>query len=208
MNVKGRVNWARYFDPAELRALAEAFRMGSIAASQRERARERILFLWNRRSDDGAHYRSRVNVASRYLHLSIFFLAGLVVPFAISLWIAGSHPAVTLVSTGLAGALGGTLAGARILRSSTTMNDLRGMRNWMFVQPWVGAAAALAILAVLASGIVKLPGAQSGLQSWAGLAAYGFVAGFSEPFFLGVVARIAGVHDSEASTRPGDDRDD
>jgi hypothetical protein len=88
------------------------------------------------------------------------------------------------------------------------MNDLRGMRNWMFVQPWVGAAAALAILAVLASGIVKLPGAQSGLQSWAGLAAYGFVAGFSEPFFLGVVARIAGVHDSEASTRPGDDRDD
>ena len=37
-----------------------------------------------------------------------------------------------------------------------------------------------------------------------GLAAYGFVAGLSEPFFLGVVAKIAGAADEGAdASRPG-----
>jgi hypothetical protein len=52
---------------------------------------------------------------------------------------------------------------------------------------------------ILLGEVIKLPGGDPN-SSWAVLAAYGFVAGFSEPFWLGVVRKIAAGTDDE--TKP------
>jgi len=54
------------------------------------------------------------------------------------------------------------------------------------------------VLFVLASGVVEVPGVDPSDLSWAGPAGYAFIAGFSEPFWLGVLRRVAGA--SEAAT--------
>jgi hypothetical protein len=57
----------------------------------------------------------------------------------------------------------------------------------------VGAVAGLVILLVLESGAVALGNGTS--SSWASQALFAFAAGFSEPFFLGVVEKVAVIPD-------------
>lgn len=58
------------------------------------------------------------------------------------------------------------------------------------------------LLLVLDSEILVLPGVRGGEGDLA-LGAYGFLAGFSEPFFLGVVNRIAGIGEQASSSPKG-----
>jgi len=99
--------------------------------------------------------------------------------------------------TALAGAIGSTLAGFFKLRELVRITDLRFLKTGMYIQPVIGAAAALLLLVLLESGILELPGARDGQPSTAALATYGFIAGYSEPFFLGVVRRVAGSGDGQ-----------
>jgi hypothetical protein len=90
----------------------------------------------------------------------------------------------------LAGAMGATVAAAFKVRDAVPR--LADLRNFWFAFPLqvpLGAAAGLFLWVVLESGIVEV-GASG--EDWAELAVLAFVAGFSEPFLLGTVERIAG----------------
>jgi len=200
----GRVGWQRYFDPKELVELSAAYRSGQPTPEQQARAIERLAFLVQKRIQEGSHYRTRVEMRGLYFAKSAWVLAVLVPAFGVVLYAVGDTSAWTVVLTALAGALGSSVSGARALRGVLTVGGLRSVRGWMLVQPMVGAAAGLLMMLLLTSHVLGLPGANSVVVSPEALAAYGFVAGLSEPFFLGVVAKIAGAADEGAdASRPG-----
>ncbi len=78
------------------------------------------------------------------------------------------------------------------------LDDLRSFWPAMRVQPLIGATAGLVTLFVLETGAVELGARQT--ASWAALALFTFVAGFSEPFFLGLVQRVAVIPDKQQSS--------
>lgn len=91
----------------------------------------------------------------------------------------------------LAGALGATLSGTYKLRDQMPrLGVLRGFWYAFAVQPPLGAVAGLFVWIVLRSGFVAVVDAG---PEWAIEAAVAFVAGFSEPFLLKTVERIAGI---------------
>ena len=59
-----------------------------------------------------------------------------------------------------------------------------------FAQPVIGATAALVVFLVFSAGLLQLGNTQQ--PGPAALALVGFLAGFSEPFFLGVLDKVAG----------------
>ena len=94
------------------------------------------------------------------------------------------------VLAAVAGAVGSLMSGAARLRELRTITQLRLLRMGIWVQVVIGAAIGLFISLVIQSGLVGFPGVtQSNERLAAGV--YGFVGGFSEPFFLGVVRRLA-----------------
>jgi hypothetical protein len=113
-----------------------------------------------------------------------------------------------ILVAGTAGALGATLAGTMKIRDDLReLDDLRSFWPAMRVQPLVGATAGLIVLLVVETGTLD-GGGRSG--SWAGRALVAFAAGFSEPFFLGLVQRVAVIPDRrEASveTIPPSDKE-
>jgi hypothetical protein len=130
----------------------------------------------------------------------------LLVAAAVGVGSAVSDDPGGLVLTALAGAIGGTLSGARALRESADLRRTRGFQAWWWVQPAVGAAVGLLIHALLSSPVLALPGSEASGE-WERIAAfvvYAFAAGFSEPFVLGVLAKITGAVDAtaEAAAEP------
>jgi hypothetical protein len=95
--------------------------------------------------------------------------------------------------------LGATLSGIfRVRDRLTELDDLRSFWPAMRIQPLIGATAGLVTLLILEGGAVKLDGTDT--SSWAARALLTFVAGFSEPFFLGLVQRVAVVPDKVGTT--------
>jgi len=70
----------------------------------------------------------------------------------------------------------------------------------MLVQPLIGAAAGLFLFLLIESRVVGLPGTTDKTDWWFVLATYGFIAGFSEPFLLGTVRRVAGTAEKNAGS--------
>jgi hypothetical protein len=108
-----------------------------------------------------------------------------------------------------AGAIGGVLSGFIKLRDQIkALSDLRSYRAAMQAQPFVGATIGALFYLLIVSGVLGIDikkADQTGLPSWSLLAIYCFFAGYSEPFFLRVVQRVAGTADkqSEAKTTAG-----
>ena len=89
--------------------------------------------------------------------------------------------------TAAGGAAGAALGSLIKLRDEIRRGaEMREFRPLFFGQIIVGAAAGLLAFVTAQAGIVRLGGGTSGL------AAFGFVLGFSEAAFLGLVGRIAG----------------
>ena len=76
------------------------------------------------------------------------------------------------------------------------LDDLRSFWPAIGVQPLVGATTGLVVLLLMESGTLDIGSDDSG--HWAGRALLAFVAGFSEPFFLGLVQRVAVIPDKSA----------
>lgn len=117
-------------------------------------------------------------------------LAALVAAFVVFAdWISdASWREGILVS--VAGAMGATLAAARKLRDA--LARLSGLRTFWYafaLQLTLGAVAGLFLWTVLESRFVDVGGAG---EDWAVAVALAFVAGYSEPFLLKTIERIAG----------------
>jgi hypothetical protein len=198
---RDRIRWSNYFPTEELDALVATFRRGPVKDGQRDRAVEALLLLWDRRRDEGAHYRTSVAMKARSFTHYAFLLGGLALALGLFLFLIDDSSTWAILAAAAAGALGATLAGATRLRDVITLNDLRPFRGWKVLQLLVGASAGLFVFMLLSSDILRLPGTSGESTGWAAFATYGFIAGFAEPFFLGVVANIAG-GTGELSTRP------
>lgn len=162
----------------------------------RDLAVRRLCFLYDQRAAAGRSHRMVAQIRSSYLRRLSLYLALFLAGVGVMMYVLGAGMADVnaYVMTALAGALGGTLAGVYKLRDSTaTIRDLRGFDAQFFAMLALGASAAAVLLIFMRSGLVVLGGVDlAGDQAWLALAGIGFLAGFSEPFFLGTVERIAG----------------
>jgi hypothetical protein len=191
----GRVRWRDAFSPDELSSLRAALQDGtSVPDREIARAIEHLNVIFRMRIENGRKRRTRLDLRNHFLFYS-FLLLTLLVAGLLTLTVWGSDgdvPWSLALLVAAAGAVGGTVSGVFKLRGLIRISEFMLLGMGLAVQPLLGAAAALFVLFVLASGVVEVPGVDSSDLSWAGLASYAFIAGFSEPFWLGVVRRMAG----------------
>jgi hypothetical protein len=107
-----------------------------------------------------------------------------------SLALGADRPWEGIIVVLAAGALGATLSGVRTMRDSLgELRDLRAFAATMSIQPLVGACSGLLVFLLAEAGALPVHDLDLGPSSTRGLLA--FIAGFSEPFLLGLVQRIA-----------------
>jgi hypothetical protein len=92
------------------------------------------------------------------------------------------------------GALGSVVSGAYNLRKRVRLRELRVFLASLVAQLAVGSAFGLFLFLLLHTGLVELPAAHADVSTYA-YGVYGFIAGFSEPFALGLIAKLAGQAD-------------
>jgi len=166
------------------------------------------LSILNEHSDNLYHRLGLVGLQLNYLVVWCAFLIGVVLLGAYLFVEPGStfdwgH----LTAVALAGALGGVVSAMFQLSRVGEAKIPDALMHGLITsgRPLVGAASALFIYAVMHSGLISLIDA-SEVSLKAGLV-LGFVAGFSEQFVLGTVAKVAG-RDREGSSAGGGPRGD
>jgi len=197
--------WEQHFPQAELRRLLRVYRAGHATPSEQALAVDRLTFLYLKRAEAGRNRRARAALKQRYLtRLAVALLLLLVALGASADSTSGKALWKSFALAACAGALGSTLSGVLKLRDHLNrLDELRTFGPAMRVQPLVGASAGALVFMLLASNAVSIGSSSQGAWSSPGL--LGFVAGFSEPFFLGLVQRVAVISDQrppETSTAP------
>lgn len=191
--------WSDYFAPQKLRALVAARQNGSVDRSVHLDAVRSLTKLYELRAESGLERRVRAAQKCRYLTALIPLLLVALVTLSAGIYEMG-RPEIWkgIWVAASAGALGAILSGIfRVRDRLVELDDLRSFWPAMRVQPLIGATAGLVTLFVLETGAVELGAKET--ASWAALALFTFVAGFSEPFFLGLVQRVAVIPDKQTS---------
>ena len=166
---------------------------------------DRLNCLYLKRAEAGRDRRAKAALKDLYLkHLTLVlvpFLLGLGTIALVST--TGSHSVWRAFAVAaLAGALGSTLSGVLRLRDQLLrMDELRAFKPAMLVQPLVGASAGALVFLLLASRALSVGSLDP--AAWPSPGVLGFVAGFSEPFFLGLVDRVAGLPEQRPDPPPG-----
>ena len=184
--------WGAHFRADDLERLRGDVARGDEAAISD--AIGRLTFLYNKRAEAGRERRAKAAAKCRSLKWLAPVLFALLVAFAAAIVLndPSSWRAVALAAS--AGALGSMLAGILKLRDQLAeLDDLRAFGATIPLQPLIGGTAGLIVLLVLDSGALQIGTGDSGGLPLRALLA--FVAGFSEPFFLGLVQRMAVVSD-------------
>src|SRR3954469_6817742 len=188
--------WSDHFAVEKLQSLIDARSNGTVERATHLEAVRSLRKLYELRAEAGLDRRARAAQKCRYLTALIPILLLLLVALSTTIYEVGQGgiwKEVCLAAS--AGALGATLSGIfRVRDRLTELDDLRSFWPAMRIQPLIGATAGLVTLLILESGAVKL---SDDPHSWAAWALFTFVAGFSEPFFLGLVQRVAVVPDND-----------
>jgi hypothetical protein len=162
-----------------------------------EAARHQLASFRRVRSDQYQVHRARLQMRAKNLR----WLGALLLPLVVGLGglLAWQDPSVwqgklpdepwkVVALIAVAGALGSVVSGTIKSRDKLVRgSDLRAFRAGLFAQPLMGAGLGLVLFLLLKSEIVQI----LGVNTVAGWAALGFVAGFSEPFVLKTVERVA-----------------
>jgi hypothetical protein len=191
--------WSDHLPPNKLQSLIEARTRGPVDVSTQVEGVRSLRKLYELRAEAGLDRRARAAQKCRYLTALIPFLLVLLAAMSATIYEVGEGGIWKEISLAAsAGALGATLSGIfRVRDRLTELDDLRSFWPAMRIQPLIGATAGVFTLVILESGAVKLGNAEG--SSWAANALFTFMAGFSEPFFLGLVQRIAVVPDKDAT---------
>jgi hypothetical protein len=154
-------------------------------------ARRRLLTLKRVRHDDQLVHRARQRLRAHNLNvLSAYLLFLIPVLIGLAWTTSGSTDLLPILLVPVAGAFGAAMAGARKASDRLPRSgDIRSFLDGLPTQLLFGAGSAIVVLLVLESGVVTFAGVDA--QNWAARAVFGFVAGFSEPFFIGTVERVA-----------------
>jgi hypothetical protein len=188
-------SWTGHFSAEELARLRENYERPEPDPRLHAQAAAKLSFLYARRAEAGRERRAKAAQKCRYLNVLAPVLLALQAGLVLAIDTVADESGIwkQIVVAGTAGALGATLAGTMTIRDGLReLDDLRSFWPAMRVQPLVGATAGLIVLLVIETGTLDV-GGESG--SWAGRALVAFVAGFSEPFFLGLVQRVAVIAD-------------
>lgn len=188
------VTWKTLYGDGRLEA-SKAFTKGDdVDKHELDEARRRLAALYRSRVVLYSLYRARLQMKRNFLLWLVPALAVLVTLFAIAIALTGPGSNWReILLAGAAGAVGAVMSGTYKLRDEIDhINALREFQPVIVVQPLLGAAAALFVLLILESGLVQIGDPP---LDWATIGAVAFVAGFSEPFLLGVVRRVTGMGD-------------
>jgi hypothetical protein len=190
--------WSDHFPRTKLQKLIAARRKGVVDPVLHADAVRSLWKLYELRAEAGLERRVRAEQKCYYLTGLMPLLLLLLVMLALALTRVGGHDVWRqVVVAASAGALGATLSGIfRVRDRLVELDDLRSFWPAMRIQPLIGATAGLITLLVLETGAVNLGAVDS--RTWAPRALFSFAAGFSEPFFLGLVHRVAVVPDKGA----------
>jgi len=190
--------WSDHLEPSKLQALLAARSNGPVDRSVQLDSVRSLKKLYELRADAGMERRTRAEQKRRYLTLLIPILFTLLLALSAAIFeVGGGGIWKMAVLAASAAALGATLSGTlRVRDRLVELDDLRSFWPAMRIQPLIGATAGLFTLLVLESHAVKLAD-DAEPTPWAAWALFTFVAGFSEPFFLGLVRRVAVVPDKD-----------
>jgi hypothetical protein len=203
--------WDEHFQTDELIELLEAYDADPpcdpVCDPARDRAVDRLNFLYLRRAEAGRDRRAKAALKDLYLRrlavVLVPFLLGLGAISCVSTIVSPASHSVwrSFLVAALAGALGSTLSGVVKLRDQLLRQDeLRAFKPAMLVQPLVGASAGALVFLLLAGRAFSLGTMDP--AAWPSPGLLGFVAGFSEPFFLGLVDRVAGLPEQRPAQAP------
>ena len=193
--------WSEHLAPAKLDALLDARAAGPIDRSTQLEAVRSLRMLYELRAEAGLERRARAAQKCQYLTMLIPILLLLQFALAAAIYEVGRHDMWKQIAlAGSAGALGAALSGIfRVRDRLVELDDLRSFWPAMRIQPLIGATAGLVTLLILESDAVRLGTDATQPTPWAAVALLTFVAGFSEPFFLGLVRRVAVIPDKDAA---------
>ena len=217
------LRWSDLYDPKELATLCAPL-PASWSGEQRQRILELISGLYQARNATERERRAQEQLHTERLvwirWLLTPFLVGAAACLAVALWMAswnaaGLQEAVGVLLAVLAGMLGAGLGGAQMLREeSLRPNELPRFKAALSAQLLVGGAFGLIALALLRAGVLPTMQGDARYRDVVALAIYGFLAGYSEPFVIGVLQGLAGRPDSagrvgrdhpnHSDYRPGD----
>ena len=187
--------WEDHFPEKSLDALIRRFRRNPDEAVRTEAA-NRLAYLYKQRGEAGRERRARAAEKCRFMTMLAPLLLLLIVAVTVSADLVNQGGAIwrEIVLAASAGALGSVLAGTLKLRDRLVeLDDLRAFGATLRVQPLVGATMGIVVLVVLQGDLIRLGG--DNVSVWPGRAVLAFLAGFSEPFFLKVVDRLAVIPD-------------
>ena len=190
-----------------LKELQAQYHKWAFEQESRLMARRLLEQIQQARISDYRRDRARMGLGGRYLVRMASILGLLLLalwyfyPF-ISASPADSNLPYLIAIVMMAGALGSVLSRAIKLSKQQLTGKTSGanvepplgiralMSQWkiFFVQPVIGATAAFATLLVFREGLISIGGITPSHPTFAAL--IGFLAGFSEPFFLGVLERV------------------
>ena len=212
-------SWGRHFQRDYLQALLAGYAEGSSGEKHLPvEARVALEYLQQSKIDEYRRDRAKAKLRGIYLivmaGLLALFVFGWCLVFVRARQSAASPSATASASAAqmkellfivaLAGAAGSVLSRAIKLGKQPLHGDVRsktsepplGIRTLLsgwkafLAQPVIGATAAITLFFVQSAGLVQL-GPSKDLGP-AGFGLFGFLAGFSEPFFLGVLDKVSG----------------
>jgi hypothetical protein len=183
--------WRTLYRKKPIAASVEYADGETVSPAALEEARRKLSMLY--RSRQSLYGLSRARSGAKAMRL--VWLAPVMAALAVALIIVVDVAAADAswrsgLLAAVAGAVGSTLSGALKLRDQ--LPRIAGLRTFWYafaLQVPIGAVAGLFLWIVIESGLVDIAGQG---DDWAIVAAVAFVAGFSEPFVLKTVERIAG----------------
>ena len=191
-----RPRWDDRYDPAELGQLVGEYQVenGHFNPGKRHLAEIRLENLYKERNDQGLHDRTSAAMRVNYLRaVSYILLSLLILLAAIIQWPPGGK-SLQLLLVLFAGALGAALSLAIRLRDLERIQELKEVYGTLIAQMVIGATLAAIVFFILHTGLVTIAGFDPSHLSVEEIIVLAFVTGFSEPFAIGTLERISGVH--------------
>ena len=182
-------------------AAVEQYRSGiAVSLNDLQSARHMLSSLYRSRRDDQLAHHSRAQARSQNLLILAGILTIFIPLFLVTYWYA-SHPRPSVWGTvmlPIAGAVGAALSGTLKARDQLNREaDIGRFKDGLLAQLLVGAAAAVIVVVLLKANLTSVGNITP--NTITAQAAFGFLAGFSEPFLLGVVGRAANLGSTAAA---------
>ena len=195
---KDKGHWCDYFEDSSLQEIISKYeQMDGGFRQERNKVIDRLTALYKFRNDKGRHDRAREGIRARYLEKMAGILAGGILLVLMS-WFAITNDAyqtLLLFFVVIAGAIGALLSRALRLRNLNFITEINILMNTIITQAVLGGVLAMIVWLVLYSGVITIQGFEVGGFTVKPSTYFiiGFISGFSEPFALGILERVANI---------------